>query len=215
MMNATVLKQNISFAEMGIVMTEEITSLGISVESSEIILGEAIDDATKEGSVYVYVEDVPNYNDGGMEIDIDYSSIFPVAKCVWEIKCRKNEELYTITKFVKEVQVQKDQNFESENQKLKDKIENLEIVLSRISSLVSSNSSSDKSIEISPSDFMTIFEADVAKHFDDEENGKEDLVTEFFNREIVIAYKGFTTTFYNGAEWANFFEELQDEGIYD
>lgn len=92
-----------TFSAMASRMMNEITRYGVSPESAEIVMGSAIDDLHEYKSVHLFIDKVPNYNDGGTENDIEWGSSIPeYAEHGWLIKYTGMDE-YDVVRITKDI----------------------------------------------------------------------------------------------------------------
>lgn len=204
-MDAIVLEHNIEFMKMVNTMNREILGLGISIETAEIVLGEALDDVSREGSVYVYTENVPNYNDGGTEMDISFTTDLPVSNCIWEIKMRKDVELYTITKFQNNTQqlnrTIKCKEYEIEH--LNNKVKELQDII--VQMMINRETSDPTGIKVSEDTFV-----ELVNKFNGSFLGKQNDDA-FYNAEYTMSFKGLTTTMGQCPALFDMFERWEQE----
>lgn len=98
-----VVLKNGTFSVMASRMMNEITSYGVSPESAEIVMGSAIDDLHEYKSVHLFIDKVPNYNDGGTENDVEWGSSIPeYAEHGWLIKYTGMDE-YDVVRITKDI----------------------------------------------------------------------------------------------------------------
>lgn len=192
-MNAVIIKEDIRFMDMVRTIKDEISQFEIPSNSIDFTLEEALERINRGESAYVYISECEDPTTFEPYLDVNLGCL-DVTRCAWEIRCRRDEELYTIIKFTESTDQQMEiQKLHKSNDAKDVLINHLENKVTELQNIIvqmmnKAQGSEQTGVKVKEDTFV-----ELVNRFNSEFVGRQDDET-FFNAEYEISYQGLTTS---------------------